>query len=151
MIEFTIEIAIARPPDEVFAFATDPALLPRWQTNTVSAVPEQEGPLRVGSRIREVHEAPGGKKMESVVEVEELKPGRVFALRMVEGALPLDARLTFESVGSGTRLRFRVHGQPTGAARLAQPLLRPALRRQFRRNCAELKRQLEGGAPPATA
>jgi len=145
MIEFTIETEIARPPAKVFAFATDPALLPRWQTNTVSAVPEEDGPLQVGSRIREVHRAPGGKEMESVVEVEELKPGHVFALRMVEGALPLDARLTFESVGTGTRLHFRVHGQPTGVARLAQPLLRPALRRQFRQNCAELKRQLEAG------
>jgi uncharacterized protein YndB with AHSA1/START domain len=149
MIEFTIEAEIARPPAAVFAFATDPALLPRWQTNTVSAVPEPEGPLRVGSRIREVHRAPGGKEMESVVEVEELKPGRVFALRMVEGALPLDARLTFESVGSGTRLHFRVHGQLTGAVRFAEPLLRSALKRQFRQNCAELKRQLERGAEPA--
>lgn len=149
MIDFTIETEIARAPAQVFAFATDPALLPRWQTNTVSAVPEDELPLRVGSRIREVHRAPGGKEMESVVEVEELKPGRVFALRMVEGALPLDARLTFESVGSGTRLRFRVHGRPSGLARLTQPLLRSTLQRQFRRNCAELKRQLEGGSSPA--
>lgn len=45
MIEFTIETEIGRPPAEVFAFATDPALLPRWQTNTVAAVPEDEGPL----------------------------------------------------------------------------------------------------------
>ena len=151
MIEFTIETEIARPPEEVFAFATDPALLPRWQTNTVSALPLDDGPLRVGSRIREVHRAPGGKEMESVVEVEELRPGHVFALRMVEGALPLDARLTFESVAAGTRLHFRVHGQPTGIARLAQPLLRSTLRRQFERNCAELKRQLETGAGPARA
>jgi uncharacterized protein YndB with AHSA1/START domain len=148
MIEFTIETEIARPPAEVFAFATDPALLPRWQTNTVSAVPEGELPLRVGSLIREVHRAPGGKEMESVVEVAELKPDRVFALRMVEGALPLDARLTFEPLGTGTRLHFRVHGQPTGAARLAQPLLASALRRQFRKYCGELKRQLESAPPP---
>ena len=47
MIEFTIETEIARPPEEVFAFATDPALLPRWQTNTVSALPLDDGPLRV--------------------------------------------------------------------------------------------------------
>lgn len=70
---------------------------------------------------------------------------------MVAGALPLDARLTFEPVGTGTRLHFRVHGQPTGADRLAQPLLRPALRRQFRKYCAELKRQLEGTPRPSAA
>lgn len=84
-----------------------------------------------------------------MVEVEELKPGHVFALRMVEGALPIDARLTFESIAGGTRLHFRVHGQPSGIARLAQPLLRSTLRRQFRQSCAELKRQLESGGRPS--
>jgi uncharacterized protein YndB with AHSA1/START domain len=146
MIDFTIETEIARTPAEVFAFATDPALLPLWQTNTVSAVPEEGLPLRVGSRIREVHRAPGGKEMESVVEVAELEPDRLFALHVVEGSLPLDARLGFEPAGAGTRLRFRVHGQPSGAARLAQPLLRRVLARQFRRDCEQLKRELEGAS-----
>ena len=143
MIDFTIETEIARSPAEVFAFATDPAQLPRWQTNTVSAEPEEPGPLRVGSRLREVHRGPGGREMESLVEVSALEPGRAFELRMLEGPLPVDADLRFEPAGPGTRLRFRVHGQPRGAMRLLQPLLRPALKRQFRRHSEELKRVLE--------
>lgn len=143
MIDFTVETRIERPPGDVFAFATDPALLPRWQANTVSAVPEEDGPLGVGARIREVHRAPGGKEAASVVEVAELEPDRLFALHVVEGALPLDARLSFEPDGAGTRFRFRVHGQPRGAARLAQPLLRRVLRRQFGQDCERLKHELE--------
>ncbi len=143
MIDFTIETEIARPPEEVFAFATDPAQLPRWQTNAVSAVPEEPGPLRVGSRLREVHRGPGGREIESLVEVSALEPDRAFALRMLEGPLPVDADLHFEPAGAGTRLRFRVHGQPGGAKRLLQPLLRLALKRQFRQHCEDLKRVLE--------
>ena len=49
---------------------TDPGKLDTWQTNTVSAEREDEGPMRVGSRLREVHRAPGGKELPSVVEVD---------------------------------------------------------------------------------
>lgn len=143
MIDFTIETEIARPPAEVFAFATDPVQLPRWQANTISAEPEEPGPLRIGSRLREVHRGPGGREMESLVEVSALEPDRAFGLEMLEGPLPVDADLRFEPAGAGTRLRFRVHGQPGGAMRLLQPLLRFALKRQFRQHCQELKRVLE--------
>jgi uncharacterized protein YndB with AHSA1/START domain len=145
MIEFTVETEIDRPVTEVFAYVTDPAKLPTWQTNTVSVVQEGDGPLRIGTRLREVHRAPGGRELVSLVEVSELEPERVFALRMVEGQLPIHGRIALEPVAGGTRMRFTVHGQPRGALRLAQPLLRRALRRQFAEHCATLKRVLEAG------
>jgi uncharacterized protein YndB with AHSA1/START domain len=146
VIEFTIEETIGRPPSEVFAFVTDPAQLPRWQTNTVSADPEPEGPLRVGSRLREVHRGPGGRELQSVAEVVELEPERRFSLDMLEGPLPLDARLCFEPAPGGTRFAFTVRGELSGPFRLAQPLLRRTLEREFGRHCAALKRVLESGA-----
>jgi uncharacterized protein YndB with AHSA1/START domain len=150
MIDFTVEAEIARPPADVFAYVTDPAKLATWQTNTVSAVVEGGGPLRVGSRLREVHRGPGGKQLESLVEVSELQPDRLFSLRMLEGPLPVDARISLEASGHGTLMRFNVHGEPSGPLRFLQPLMRAALKRQFREHCATLKRVLEqpptGGA-----
>jgi uncharacterized protein YndB with AHSA1/START domain len=142
MIDFTIETRIERPVADVFRYVTDPALLGTWQTNTVSAEVEGGGPLRLGSRLREVHRAPGGKQVPSLVEVTEWEPERRFALEVVEGT-PVHAQMTFEPVGEATVFRFRAHGMLTGALRLAQPLLQIALRRQFRGSCAELKRVLE--------
>jgi hypothetical protein len=56
-------------------------------------------------------------------------------------------------VGLGTRLRtrliFAAHGRPTGPMRLAQPLLRRSLRRQFAGYCATLKHLLENEQPTA--
>ena len=69
MIDFTIDTHIERPVEDVFAYSTDPDRLATWQTNTVSAVREDDGPMRVGSRLREVHRAAGGKELESLVEV----------------------------------------------------------------------------------
>jgi uncharacterized protein YndB with AHSA1/START domain len=143
MIDFTIETHIARPVADVFAYATDPAKLADWQTNTVSAVQEGEGPLGVGTRLHEVHRGPRGKELASVVEVSVYQPDTRFGLRMVEGALPIHADIRFAPNGSGTVLRFRAFGQPTGGMRLLQPVLRRALRRQFAEHCENLKRVLE--------
>src|ERR1700730_4151809 len=106
MIQFTVGTEIARSPTDVFAYVTDPAKLPTWQTNTISAVAENDQPFGLGTQVREVHRAPGGKQLASLVEVSEYEPDRVFALRMLDGALPIHARITFESTELGTRVQL---------------------------------------------
>ena len=102
----------------------------------------------LGSRIREVHRAPGGKKIEELVEVAEYEPDRVLGLRNIEGP-PVQGRITLEPTERGTRFRFRVCGQPTGATRLVEPLLRFILKRNFQHFCTTLKRVLEDAAAKA--
>jgi uncharacterized membrane protein len=144
MIDFTTTIEIDRPVNEVFAYVADPAKLPTWQTNTVEVTQTTDGPLRVGSRLREVHLAPGGRRLESLVEVTELDPNRVFALRIVEGPLPVDGRFVFAPAATGmTQVAVHGSGRPRGAMRLLAPLLSRVLRRQFAAHLAELKRTME--------
>src|SRR5262249_9350833 len=112
MIDFTIQTEIARPVSAVFAHVTDPSKLASWQTSTISAIQQDDGPLGSGTRLRETPRAPRGKEFASRVEVSEYEPDRTFALRMIEGALPLDARITFEPIEQGTRVRFHAFGQP---------------------------------------
>jgi uncharacterized protein YndB with AHSA1/START domain len=142
MIDITVETRIARPVHDVFAYATDPGQLASWQTNTVSARREDDGPYGVGSRLREVHRAPGGKEFESVVEVVEYAPDRVFALEVKEGT-PIHAHMTFDPADGGTRVRFRAHGSLTGPTRIMEPLFARMLRKQFARHVATLKQVLE--------
>jgi uncharacterized protein YndB with AHSA1/START domain len=148
LIQFTVHTEIARSPTEVFGYVTDPAKLATWQTNTISAVAEDDQPFGLGTRVREVHRAPGGKQLASLVEVSEYEPDRVFALRTLEGPLPIHARITLEPTKLGTSVQLDAHGEPNGPMRLAQPLLRVTLKRQFAGYCASLKRVLEN-APPA--
>ncbi len=142
MIDFTVETHIARPVQDVFAYATDPNRLSTWQTNIVSVQREDDGAYGVGSRLREVHRAPGGKQLESVVEVVEYVPDRVFALEVKEGT-PIHAHIRFEPADGGTRMRFRVHGKLTGPIRIMEPLVARMLRKQFTQQVATLKRVLE--------
>jgi uncharacterized protein YndB with AHSA1/START domain len=83
MIDFVIEREIARPPGDVFAYIVDPDRLATWQTNRISAVPD--GPIGLGTKIREVHRAPGGKRIATVVEVVEYEPDRLFGMRIIKG------------------------------------------------------------------
>ena len=142
MIDFTVDTEIKRPVHHVFVYSTDPERLPTWQSNTVSSEPEGDGPVGLGTRLREVHRGPGGKEFASLVEVTEYEPDRVFALHVVEGT-PVDARITYEPTEGGTRLRFRAFGKLTGPMRLAEPLIGRMLRRQFTEQVATLKRVLE--------
>jgi len=141
MIDFTIQTQIDQSPATVFDYISDPERLPTWQTNTVSSVPLSDGPLEVGSRLREVHRGAGGKELVSVVEVTEFEPGGVFALRVVEGT-PIHLRITLDEAGAGTLMRFRAFGELTGAMRLVQPLLGRVLKRQFRSQLETLRRVL---------
>ena len=143
MIDFTVSVEIDRRVGDVFAHVTDPAKLPSWQTNTVAVVQETDGPLGVGTRLRETHRAPGGRRLDSLVEVVAYEPDRRFALRIVEGPLPVDGTFAFAPTERGTRVELRGHGEPAGVARLAAPLLARVLRRQFARDLATLKQVLE--------
>ncbi len=145
MIDFVIERDIARPPGEVFAYVVDATKLASWQTNTISAVPD--GPMGLGTKIREVHRAPGGKEIATVVEVVEYEPDRVFGMRIIEG-VPVHGQITFEASDTGTRFRFRVYSQPRGMMRVAQPIMRVMLKWQFEQHCTNLKTVLETHREP---
>lgn len=139
-VEQTIEVA--RPIEDVFAYVTDPEKLPEWQKGTIQVSREASGPLKEGERLYEIHAAMG-RHLRSTVEVVELDPPRAFALHMVEGPLPIDGRWTFEPTGRGTRVQFTGEGKLQGMMRLATPIVRRAVDKQFRGHHARLKEALE--------
>jgi len=141
MIDFTITTHLDRSPIEVFTYVTDLTLLPTWQTNAVSSVTDDGGPVRLGSRLREVHRAPGGKLVHTLVEVCDYDPGRRFGLRVVEGT-PVHLRIEFAEAGGGTTMRFNAYGSLRGSQRLLEPLVARLLRRQFGEHCSTLQRIL---------
>jgi carbon monoxide dehydrogenase subunit G len=134
------EFEVEAPPEAVYDLVTDPERLPEWQPTTKAVRREREGPLQPGERFVEVHRAMG-RDMESVVEAAELDRPRAFALHIVEGAVPLDGRWTFEATGAGTRVLFVGEGDIRGPMKLARPLLA----RQFRGYHRKLKELAEAG------
>jgi len=113
MIVIGHSIDIARAPEDVFAYITDPSRLASWQ-DAEDVEQLTPGPVGVGTRFREVHRAMGRRRVE-VTEIVTFQPGRRFEIRVVEGP-PVDGRWDFESLDTGTRLTF------TPAVRLARPV-----------------------------
>ena len=134
-MRFTFQIEIARPPEEVFAYLADPSHLPEWQESAVEVRVEDD-------RFHEVRKA-FGRRLESVLEVEERDAPRRFVVRTIEGPLPIRAEHDLEPAADGTRLSVAVEGEPGGMLGPATRLLVRGAERQFKGDFARLKRILE--------
>lgn len=138
----TQRIEIARSPEDVFAYLTDPSKLSTWQ-DAEEVTRLTPGPLGVGTRLREVHKVLGRRRVE-ITEFVVYEPGRRFEIHMVDGP-PLDGRWDFEASADGTLLTFTPIVRPTGFLQRLEPLLVLATRLVFRRFHRRLKRVLEAG------
>jgi uncharacterized protein YndB with AHSA1/START domain len=58
-------VEIERPPDDVFAFVTDPAAYPCWQPSLVRVEPHVPGLLRLGSEATEARRFLGSWTVET--------------------------------------------------------------------------------------
>jgi uncharacterized protein YndB with AHSA1/START domain len=137
-------VEIAQPPDEVFAFITDPTKLSLWQ-DAEEVEQLTEGPVRAGTRFREVHKVMGRRRVE-LTEVVECDPGRLFHIRVVEGP-PVDGRWEFAPTPTGgTRLTLTPLAHLPGRARIANGVVEHMTALFFRRFHRRLKRALEQSA-----
>lgn len=137
----TLSIEIARSPEEVFAYLTDPAKLSTWQDAEEVTV-LTPGPPGVGTRLHEIHTL--GRRRVEITEFVVYEPGRRFDIRMVDGP-PLDGRWDFEASGEGTLLTFTPIPRLTGWRRPFEPLMVLMSLVIFRRFHRRLKRALEAG------
>ena len=144
-VDVSTSIEIARPRAEVAAFAADPDNATAWYRNIKRVEWETARPLRVGSRVR-FEAAFLGRKLVYTYEVLELVPGERFVMRTAEGPFPMETVYTWVDAGDGgTRMTLRNHGEPSGFAGIAAPIMARAMRRA---NDADLRSAQ--GAPGAT-
>jgi carbon monoxide dehydrogenase subunit G len=136
---------VARPPEVVFDYLTDPARLAEWQTVKTSVEPLTDGPPGVGTRVRERMRGPAGRELEQIVEFTEFDRPRAFGTHIVEGPAPIDGRWTFAPDGDGTQVHFVAEGDLPGPLRLLSPIAARVTRRQFAGYHENLRRNLERG------
>jgi uncharacterized protein YndB with AHSA1/START domain len=97
-------ILIDRPPDQVFAFFTDPTKDRSWRPHVKEIAPE--GPLRVGSRIHQVVDGPGGRGIAADIEVTGYEPPSRYAFEVVAGPARPKGEFRFVPAGNGTQVTF---------------------------------------------
>jgi uncharacterized protein YndB with AHSA1/START domain len=138
---------VARPPEAVFDYMTDPANLCAWQTSKTRVEPLSDGPPREGFRVREWQKGPAGKEFEQLVEFTEFDPPRKLHTHIVEGPYPVDGTWTLSPAGGdGTRVHFVAEGELHGLLRLLGPLASRMVGRQFAAYHENLRRNVEARA-----
>lgn len=139
---------ISRPPEEVFAYVTDPSRISEWQESIVSARVERSGPPAVGSRVVQTRRM-GRREQAMTSEITQLSPPTTWAVRGVDGPVRGMVKGTVEPVGDGERSRVTIEldFEAHGIGRLLVPLVaRPQARKQMPTNMQMLKQRLESGA-----
>lgn len=132
------ELEIERPPDDVYAFLSDPENLPLWQSGVLEVRRESD------TRFREVRTFVG-RRIESILEVTAAEPGREFSLRSASGPVRFSVQHLLEPAGEG-RTRLRVVGEAEGAGglfKLGGRLLPRAAEGRVHEDFASLKALLE--------
>jgi uncharacterized protein YndB with AHSA1/START domain len=140
IVRYALTLEIARPVEEVFDFLADVSNLPRWQKSSISA--RAEGPMDVGTRVREVRRFLG-RRLENKLEVTEFERPRLLTLRATSGPVPFTVRHELSATDKGTRVDFVGEGEPGKFFRLAEPLVARRARSEFTRDFARLKSLLE--------
>lgn len=142
-VDVITEIEIARPRDEVAAFAGDPGNAPTWYVNIKAVEWQTPPPLAVGSRLAFVAQFLG-RRLAYTYEIVELVVDERLVMRTAEGPFPMETTYAWAAAGEGrTRMTLRNRGEPAGFSRLAAPFMAVAMRRANRKDLARLKAVLE--------
>jgi uncharacterized membrane protein len=148
-IDVETAVSIARPRDEVAAYASEPENAPVWYANIDSAEWQTPRPLAVGSRFS-FGARFMGRRLAYVYEVTDYVPGARLVMGTSGG--PLDMETTYSWADAGedaTSMRLRNRGGPSGLMSVLAPAMAGAVRRANRKDLAQLKRILEQGSERA--
>ena len=147
MAPMTHSVEIARSPEDVFTYVTDPSRFTEWQDAVVSARLEGDGPPRRGSRLKLTRRT-GRREQTLTTELTDYSPPRSYAFRGIDGPIRPLGRGTVEPVGGGERSRFtfELDFEGKGVGKLLLPFVRRQGRQELLETHENLKRRLESAA-----
>jgi uncharacterized membrane protein len=143
----TDSVEIARPPEAVFAYLDQLDRHAEWQPEIFSTTIETDGPVRVGTRVKEIRKF-GNRKIDSSYEITEHDPPRRVAFNGLVGPVRPRGTVALDPVddGRGTRLTLEFDLVGYGIGKLFAPLARRHAQRTIPDDQRRLKEQLEKSA-----
>jgi uncharacterized protein YndB with AHSA1/START domain len=153
MPAITTSTEVARPPDAVFAYVTDPTRFDQWQENVVGGHMDGSAPHGVGAKCVTTRRI-GFAERPVTSEITHVDPPRAWAVRGVDGPIRATVDVTVRPVDGGRRsevtisLDFEGHG----IGKLLVPLIvRRGARKEMPRNLRRLRERLEGPSSISTS
>jgi uncharacterized protein YndB with AHSA1/START domain len=140
-------IEIARPPEEVFAYVTDPTRFAEWQDDVVRVRMAQDATPAAGSRFTTTRRIGRGERT-MTQEITEVSAPRRWAARGVDGPIRPDASIDVAPLEGGARSRvtFSLDFRGHGLGELLVPVVRRMAAKGAPFSYQHLKQRLESGA-----
>jgi carbon monoxide dehydrogenase subunit G len=125
----TIErtVTVDRPLEKVFEYLSDFTNTNEWDPGTVETV-RVSGDGGVGTTYRNTSSF-AGRKTRLTYVVEQLDPGKVFALRGENGTVVAHDTMSFARTATGTRVTYRAVFDFKGVVKYLAPLMAPLFKR----------------------
>jgi len=138
---------IDRTPEEVFAYMDDVSLEGEWQPNLHAAEQDPPGQSKVGTHKRYVTKFLG-REVANTYVVTDIEPGRRVVYETTkDSTITATSEITWERIGSGTKVTMVIEGKPKGALKLIpRKVLEAAYRERLESALESLKERLETGA-----
>ena len=141
MIQHEVTIHLDKPVEQVFAFLMDTSKLSTWQSNLIKSEQLTEGPLRTGSRFREVRRI-NNKETEIQGEITALEPNKHFETKTATKPQAM-VSYSLDPEQGGTRLKYKFVLITSGLMRLMEPLIASSIKKDTESDFETLKRILE--------
>jgi uncharacterized protein YndB with AHSA1/START domain len=141
MIQHEVSIHLDKPVEQVFAFLMDTSKLSTWQSNLIKTEQITEGPLRTGSRFREVRRI-GRKESEIQGEITVLEPNKRLETKTVTKPQAM-VSYALDPEHGGTRLKYKFILVTSGLMRLFEPMIASSIKKGTASDFEALKRILE--------
>jgi uncharacterized protein YndB with AHSA1/START domain len=149
MIKHSIEIN--RPAEEVFAYLDQVDRHNEWQGQLVSTAIETDGPVRVGTRVVERRNIPGGAR-DFPYDITEHDPARKIAFRGTAGLIRPAGTYTVDPIGeSSSRMSSELDLEGHGIGKLFAPLALWQAAKQVPVDQEKFKELLESGVALAAS
>ena len=142
MIQLDKSVLIERPVEDVFSFISNFENESEWCEEVVRTQKTSDGPIGVGSTFTD-HVEFLGRTMKSSYEILAYDLNKTVSIKTSSGPVPFVATYSFNDADGVTKLAILAKAEPRGLFKLATPIIRRQLGKQWDRNFANLKRLLE--------
>jgi uncharacterized protein YndB with AHSA1/START domain len=138
-------VDVARPPEEVFPYVTDPARFAEWQEGVVSGHADGDGPPGVGTRYTTVRKIRGTDQA-LTSEITEFSSPRSWAMRGIDGPVRAHVTVAVDPLegGAQSRVTITVDFAGHGMGKALVPFIVQQARKEAPMNSRSLKERLEG-------
>jgi uncharacterized protein YndB with AHSA1/START domain len=141
MIQHEVTVYLNKPVEQVFAFLMDTSKLATWQSNLIKSEQLTEGPLRTGSRFREVRRI-NNKETEIQGEITALEPNKRLETKTATKPQAM-VSYSLDPEQGGTRLKYKFILITSGLMRLLEPMIASSIKKDTEADFETLKRVLE--------